>query len=178
MDAQTGSMIPNPNQMNGLTSTKGPRHLAFHLNGLYAYIVNELSSEINIISIDADSGKLQTTQDKISTLPPGISSSGQSAGAIRILSDQKYLFVSNRGNNNSISAFMILNSGRELSYVGSYDTLGLVPRDFYIINDYLIVLNQNSASIVTFKIGHDGSLTISFGPINVELPLAVKAIKI
>ena len=178
MDAQTGKLIPNPNQMNGLPSTKGPRHLAFHSNGLYAYIVNELSSEINIISIDSNTGKLQTIQDKISTLPPGVSSSGQSAGAIRVSPDQKYLYVSNRGKTNSISAYRILLNGSKLSYIGTYNTLGLVPRDFYTLQDYLIVLNQNSASIVTFKKALDGSLSKSFGPMNAELPLAVIAIQI
>jgi 6-phosphogluconolactonase len=178
MNPSTGQIKQNPSQPNGITSAKGPRHMAFHSNGLFAYVVNELSSEVNIISIEPTTGKLNIVQDKISTLPPGVSSAGHSAGAIRISVDQKYLYVSNRGASNSISAYRILQNGSKLSYFGTYDTLGLVPRDFYVLNDYVIVLNQNSASIVTFKIEYDGSLTKSFGPMSSGLPLAVVAIQI
>ena len=178
MNPSSGQINPNPSQPNGITVTKGPRHMAFHSNGLFAYVLNELSSELNIISIDPNNGKLTIVQDKISTLPPSLSSAGHSAGAIRISANQKYLYVSNRGASNSISAYRILQNGEKLSYFGTYDTLGLVPRDFYVLNDYLIVLNQNSANIVTFKIDYDGSLTKAFGPISAGLPLAVVAIQI
>ena len=178
LNPQTGNCIPNPNQMNGLEVTKGPRHLAFHSNGLYAYVITELSNEIYILSINSNSGKLESIHDKISSLAPGISTSGQFAGAIRISPDQKFLFVSNRGNTNSIGVFRILVNGSKLNYVGTYDTHGLIPRDFYVLNDYLIVLNQNSATVVTFKIGLGGDLTKSFGPLNVGLPLAVVALRI
>ena len=178
MDAQTGNLILNPYQINGLSSTKGPRHLAFHSNGLYAYIVNELSSEINIISIDSNNGKLQTVQDKISTLPPGVSSSGQSAGAIRVSPDQIFLYVSNRGKTNSISAFKILNNGKELSYIGTYDTIGFVPRDFDIFNDMLFVLNQNSGSTIVFNFGKDGGLIKKFNFNCGGLPVCCVAVKV
>ena len=184
IDPISGTCIPNPNQPNGIHPTNGPRHMAFHPNGYYAYIVNELSSEMDIVFIDPSTGKLEIIRDKISTLPSGVSPIGQAAGAIRIspevfiVDNQKFIFVSNRGITNSISVFKILMNGNSLSYVGTYDTLGLVPRDFYVLKDTLVVVNQNSASIVTFKIGSDGSLTRAFGPMNIGLPLAVISIQI
>ncbi|RNA06804.1 3-carboxymuconate cyclase [Brachionus plicatilis] len=174
----TGQCIQNPNQLNGLSTEKGPRHLAFHSNGLYAYIVHEFSNDISILSIDSSSGILSIVVEKISTLPLGVSSDGQSAGAIRVSLDQKFLYASNRGNTNSISAFRILENGRQLSYIGTYDTFGKVPRDFYVLKEHLIVLNQNSANAFTFKINLDGSLTKSFGPMNIGLPLAIIAVEL
>lgn len=175
---ETGQCFQNPNQPDGLWSQKGPRHLAFHSNGLYAYIVHEFSNDISILSIDSISGILSIVVDKISTLPPDVSSDGQSAGAIRVSLDQKYLYVSNRGKTNSISAFKILKNGSQLSYIGTYDTFGKVPRDFFVLREQLIVLNQNTADAFTFRINLDGQLSKLSGPVKIGLPLAVVAVDI
>ena len=184
LNPTTNSCFKNPNQYSGLKSTKGPRHMAFHPNGLYAYILNELSSQIHILSANPVTGKLDIIQDKINTLQPGVTSDGQAAAAIRVSPDdfindyEKFLFVSNRRTTNSISVYRILLNGSALSYVGTYDTHGEEPRDFFVLKDKLVVTNQNTATIVVFNIGIDGSLTKSFGPEKAELPLAVVSIEI
>ncbi|CAF1109105.1 unnamed protein product, partial [Brachionus calyciflorus] len=174
---KTGEFLPNVNQLNGLLTKSGPRHLEFHPNGLYAYIIHEFSNDISILAIDSTSGSLSIVNDRISTLPVGVGIDGQSAGAIRISLDQKYLYVSNRGKTNSISAFGIMDNGRQLDYIGTYDTYGKVPRDFYVLKEHLIVLNQNSANAYTFKINSNGSLSKLFGPLTIGLPLAITPVE-
>ena len=178
-DSETGNCSINENQSDGFVTKSGPRHMAFHSNGLYAYIVHEFSNDISILSINGATGSLDLIEDKISTLAPGVvQSNGQSAGAIRISDDQQFLYVSNRVIINSMTAYRILANGSRLNFIGTYETLGLVPRDFYIIKEYLIVANQNTASVVTFKINLDGTLTKLNGPMFAELPLAVAAVEI
>jgi 6-phosphogluconolactonase len=175
IDSLTGTCFPNRSQRQGLQISGGPRHMAFNSNGLYVYVISELTSQVSVLYIDPQNGKLSIVS-QISTLPSGVGFG--SSAAIRISTDQKFLFVSNRANVNSITAFRIEFSGSKLALIGSYSIDGNGPRDFIVVNDYLVVLGQNSASVATFRIHGDGSLSKTFGPIGVALPLAAVAIHI
>ena len=48
----------------------GPRHLAFHPTGKFAYVINEMNCTITAFSNDTAKGELREVQT-ISTLPPG-----------------------------------------------------------------------------------------------------------
>lgn len=175
MNSNSGNCFPNPSQKEGLSLPGGPRHMVFNSNGQYAYVISELSSQVYVLYIDQQNGKLSIVS-QISTLPSGVTFG--SSAAIRISNDQKYLYVSNRANVNSITAFKIEFSGSKLALIGSYSIDGNGPRDFIVVNDYLVVLHQNSHTVATFRIQGDGSLSKTFGPIEVTSPLTAIAIQI
>ena len=56
---KTGKLKPNPEQaFLSMPPGSGPRHLAFHPSGKYAFILSEMSATLTACSFDAKSGKL------------------------------------------------------------------------------------------------------------------------
>lgn len=83
------------------------------------------------------------------------------ASAIKVHPNGKYLYAANRGtptgNENSISAFSINSNNGKLELLGTFDSKGKVPRDFEIdpTGNYLIVANQLSENVVSFRINQE-----------------------
>ena len=126
----------------------GPRHITFHPNNKFAYIISELSG--SVLAYKYDNGKFEELQT-IATHPEDFKGDIGSA-EIDVSADGKFLYVSNRGDQNSIGIFLIDNSGR-LTLKGYQSTLGKGPRHFIIdpTGNFLLVANQDSNNIVVFK---------------------------
>lgn len=126
----------------------GPRHINFVPSKGIAYLVGELSSEIEVLDYNEESGEL-TTKQIISTIPEDWSEHNGSA-AIRISNDENYVYVSNRGND-SIAVFKADTSGK-LTLVQRISTEGEFPRDFNFNSDekFVIVANQNTNNLSLF----------------------------
>ena len=128
VDAQSSTLY----QMSQTHVFGGPRHLAF-LSDDKACLVHELSNEISILERKKDSFQILQT---LSTLPSPYAQSNLAA-AIRISSDRKYIFVSNRGMG-SIAVFRLQSNGL-LSPEGHIPA-GSYPRDFLLLSEerYLV----------------------------------------
>lgn len=129
----------------------GPRHLAFHPNNKFAYILTELSSEVIALDYDYLNCTFKELQ-YISALPEDFS--GESiAAAINISKDGNYLYTSNRGHD-SIATFKIDQSSGRLTLVAHTLTEGKHPRDFTLSPDgrFLIVANLDTNNIVVLAI--------------------------
>ncbi|MEO8110592.1 MAG: lactonase family protein [Ginsengibacter sp.] len=127
---------------------EGPRHFAFHPNKKYAYLISELSGAVS--AYNYHDGKLTRFQH-IKTHPEDFKGVIGSAD-IHISPDGMFLYVSNRGDENTITIFSINNMGR-LKLKGYQSTMGKTPRNFIIdpTGNYLLVANQESDNIVIFK---------------------------
>ncbi len=126
----------------------GPRHLVFHPNGQYAYCTEELTGAISVFQYK--NSNLDSIQ-RIITHP--IDYTGLVAGAdIHVSPDGKFLYTSNRGNQNDISIFSIRKNGT-LKSIGSQSSLGNHPRSFAIdpSGRFLIVANMISGNVFVFK---------------------------
>jgi 6-phosphogluconolactonase len=145
----------------------GPRHLAF-LNS-FTYVVNELSSEVVVI-------KERNIIQIVSTLPSNFSENSYAA-AIKISPDYQFLYVSNRGYD-SIAIYKIDELSGMLTLIDIVSTLGVSPRDFSIIDDYLLVCNQQSSSVVSFKIDQKTGQLTSLYSISVPNPVCIKIIEL
>lgn len=130
------------------TSGSGPRHFTFHPNGRFAYCIEELSGTINAYKYT--DGKLDSIQ-RINTHSEKYTENFNSAD-IHISPDGKFLYASNRGDENNIAIFSIEQNGT-LKIVGYQSTFGKIPRNFAIdtTGKFLIVANQVSGNIVVFK---------------------------
>lgn len=127
----------------------GPRHVIFHPNGRYMYLINELDSTLNVYHYDSDAGNLEELQT-ISTLPDGYQ--GESLCADLHICG-KYLYASNR-KHDSIAWYSIDEAGGQLTYQGEVSSGGKEPRGFVIDpgGSFLLAAHERSDNIVIFKL--------------------------
>ncbi|MDB5013599.1 MAG: lactonase family protein [Daejeonella sp.] len=147
----------------------GPRHLAFHPNGKWAYLVQELNASVN--AYDCKNGKLMLKQT-ISMVADNFKGK-VGAADIHVSPDGKFLYASNRGDANDIAIYSIDKIGK-LVFVGSQSTLGKTPRNFAIdpSGKFLLVANQETDDIYVFKRDlATGLLTQTENKINVGAPV-------
>jgi 6-phosphogluconolactonase len=172
-NAKTGSLLPNNPPYTKVDAGNGPRHLAFHPNRKFAYVINELQSSVTMFTFDAGKGKLRK-RVTISTLPRGYSGAN-SAAEIKVHPNGKFLFASNRGHD-SIAVFSIDENG-SLTLVENVATQGKSPREFEIdpSGKFLLAANQESDNIVAFRIDEStGRLTPTGQVLHVPAPVCLK----
>ena len=173
-NASKGSLTPNDPPYAKLDPGAGPRHLAFHPNGKFAYVVNELQSSITAFSHDPSRGALHKL-NTITTLPKGFAGSNDTA-EIKVHPSGKFLFASNRGHD-SIAVFSIDSHAGTLTLVDHFSTQGKTPRNFEIdpTGKLLFVANQDTDNIVVFRIDpHNGRLTPTGQTLHVPSPVCLK----
>ena len=177
-DAKTGTLTPNNPPYAKLDPGAGPRHLAFHPSGKYAYVVNELQSTITTFSYDARHGILHKLKT-VSTLPKDFSGSNDAA-EIEVHPSGKFLFASNRGQD-TIVLFSIDPKTGALTLAGHFPTQGKTPRNFKIdpTGKLLFVANQNSNNIAVFQIdSNTGQLTVMKQMLQVPSPVSLKFVSV
>ncbi len=173
-NASKGSLTPNDPPYAKLDPGVGPRHLAFHPDGKFAYVVNELQSSITAFTYDGSRGVLQKL-NTVTTLPKGFSGSNDTA-EIKVHPSGKVLFASNRGHD-SIAVFSIDSHTGTLTLVDHFSTQGKTPRNFEIdpTGKLLFVANQDTDNIVVFRINpNDGRLTPTGQILHVPAPVCLK----
>ena len=152
----------------------GPRHLAFHPTGKFAYLVNELNSTLIGYRYHAESGSFEELQT-VSALPGDFTGESLCA-AIKVSPGGSFLYASNRGHD-SIVCFRIDENTGMLTYRSHTSTGGKEPRDFAIdpSGNFLLVANQKSHRILTFRIdGQSGKLTRTGHELEVSMPVCLK----
>lgn len=131
-----------------VTPGDGPRHLAFSADGTEVLVVEEMAAALDVFSYE--NGKLSPKQ-RLSLLSEGFNGN-VGAAEIRLSPDGKQVYVSNRGDANTISVFGKNASG---SYVPiqNISSGGLMPRNFNLTGDgkYLLSAHQASNDIVIFE---------------------------
>jgi 6-phosphogluconolactonase (cycloisomerase 2 family) len=149
----TGNAAPflttgNPEAFK-LEPGSGPRHLTFHPNGRFAYLINELSGKVT--AFHYANGHLEPVQYIASDNSEGVG--GKGSADIHVSPDGKFLYASNRANTNNIAIFSINDADGKLTLVGHQPT-GRHPRNFVITPNgkYLLVANMNSKLIQFFEI--------------------------
>lgn len=127
----------------------GPRHITFHPNKKFAYLVSELAGSVTAFKYN--NGKFFQIQS-ISAHPEDFKGTIGSA-EINVSPDGKFLYVSNRGDENTITIFSINSITGKLKLVGYQSTLGKAPRNFIIdpSGNFLLVANQDTDNIIIFK---------------------------
>ncbi|GGI42375.1 lactonase family protein [Mammaliicoccus stepanovicii] len=127
----------------------GPRHLAFHPSGDYAYLVTEMGNTIQVLSYK--DGEFQLVGKSLLTVPGNFELNSQIA-AVRLSHDARFVYASNRGHN-SIAVFKIINDGAALELVEIVSSGGTWPRDFNITpsDSFIVVAHEQSYNLVLFS---------------------------
>jgi 6-phosphogluconolactonase len=141
----------SPHKIMHTAPGAGPRHLIFHPNGRFAYLINELDSTITVYYYHNKDGELEEIENK-SAVPGDFHGNNQCA-EIKISQDGKYLYGSNRGHD-SLVVFSIDQATGMLTMIQDIASGGNWPRHFNIdpTGEFLIVANERSNNLITFKI--------------------------
>lgn len=153
----------------------GPRHFTFHPTEPFAYCVQELSGTISFYKYKNGQLSLSNTYRNYAQNQDEYASAD-----IHISPDGKYLYASNRQDENSISIFGINTDNGELSLVNHQTTYGAIPRSFVIdpSGKFLIVANQNTNNIVVFRRNTENGLLKKIGSTTgITSPSSLKMIK-
>jgi 6-phosphogluconolactonase len=161
LDSATGKLTAN-GSVSGFASGAGPRHLAFHPTGNWAYTMNETAVTVTSLVFDRTAGTFSGPQT-IDSLPAGTAKTGSGAH-VAVHPSGQFVYTSNRGHN-SISIFGVDGTTGRLTMRGNETGGGGIrtPRDFGIDpgGKFLFVANQDAASLMVFEINaSDGTLTL------------------
>jgi 6-phosphogluconolactonase len=152
----------------------GPRHLTFSGDGKFVYVINELASSVTVYCYEASGGAMTPVQT-ISTLRSGFAGAS-TAAEVALHPSGKFLYASNRGDDNSIAVFAVDRAKGTLSLIEHVPPSGKTPRHFAIDpgGRWLMAANQDSNTIVTFRIdGKTGRLTAAGQPTEIFSPTMV-----
>lgn len=170
LDATSQKLVPSDDYKINMEPGAGPRHLAFHPNGKWIYVANELNSTITLIKKSDNDKYIKSIS--VSSLPYGYAEPNTCAD-IRTSSDGKFVYASNRGHN-SIAIFEVHSDGT-LRLIGNESTRGDGPRNFSLSPDeeYLIVANQRKRNIVSFKRDKNTGLLNFVSEIKAPTPVCI-----
>jgi 6-phosphogluconolactonase len=178
-NARDGSLVPSDPPSTSVQAGAGPRHVAMHPRGRFAYAINELQCTVTAFSRDPMQGGLTALQT-ISTLPPGQPVlPAYSAADVQVHPSGRFLYGSTRGYD-SIAVFAIDEKSGRLTPVQNVPAGGQTPRGFGIDpgGAYLLAANQNSDSVVVFRIDQQtGRLTPTGKKIDIGAPVCVKFVR-
>jgi 6-phosphogluconolactonase len=172
-DSSKGIFTP---MLSGFAKVKpgaGPRHLAFHPNGKFAYVLSEMDSSVTVFSYQAKNGAFSPLET-ISALPKDYAGRKEAA-EISVDPSGKFLYTSNRGHD-SIAIFEISPAKGTLKSLGQVLSGGKTPRHFAIdpTGRYLLAENEESNNIVVFHIDPaTGNLTPTGQTIEVPSPVCI-----
>lgn len=148
----------------------GPRHLTFHPNGKYAYLICELKGTIiafSYSSLNGDFVQIQTIECD------SVHASG--SADIHISPDGRFLYGSNRLQNDGIAIFDIDSATGVLKQVG-YQVSGKTPRNFVITPNgkFVLVACQDGDVIEVYsRDENSGLLTATTQTISVSMPVCL-----
>ncbi len=142
---------------NGFGATppgSGPRHMKFHNNGRFVFVLNEISLSITTFEFDRQAGFL-TPIDTVPTVPEADKAKEQaiSASEIRVHPSGRFVYSANRGHD-TISAFRVDEQTGKLTLIEREFMRGATPRNFNIdaTGKWLVVAGQDSHTLGVFAI--------------------------
>jgi 6-phosphogluconolactonase len=174
LDPAAGSLAPNDPPSTGVKPGSGPRHLAFHPNGRFVYLISEMGNTVTAFAYGADHGTLKELQT-LATLPEGATTPSSTA-EVEVHPSGRFLYGSNRGHD-SIAIFAIDPQSGRLTPAGHQPTRGKTPRNFAIdpTGRWLLAANQGTDNVVVFRIDpQTGSLTPNGTTLEVGAPVCLK----
>lgn len=153
-----------------LESGSGPRHICFRPDGKFAYLINELSGAVTVLSYKKELlNPIQYIQSDTVY--------GRGSGDIHVSPDGKFVYSSNRLKADGIAIFKVDDKNGTLSRVG-YQLTGVHPRNFIITPNgrFLLVACRDSNCIQIFSRNVITGALIEVGKVAVSKPVCLKFI--
>jgi 6-phosphogluconolactonase len=172
LEATTAKLSPNQPPFTKTSPGTGPRHLTFHPNGQWVYVINELHNSVTMFDYDSEPGTL-TERETISTLPDGFDGTSHCAD-LKITPNGRFLYGTNRGHD-SVAAYRIGDAGR-LTLLKIEPSLGKGPQNLAITpgGELLLCANMPGNNVVVFRIDpRTGDLTPIGRPVSMPGPSCI-----
>lgn len=175
LDATTNNIFPHGRGV--VPPGGGPRHMKFHPNGRFAFVLNELALSITTFAWDEEVGTLLP----LATVPTlteeqKAKESFNSAAEIRVHHSGRFVYSSNRGHD-SISVFRCNADSGRLSLIEVEPVRGSWPRNFNIdpTGKWLLAAGRDSNTLAVFSIDQDsGELKYIRSTAFVPTPICVE----
>jgi 6-phosphogluconolactonase len=177
-DPSAGTLAANNPPFIMTQPGAGPRHIAFHPNGLFAYVINEMASTLTAYAYDAGTGVLREIETQ--PLLPKFFMGQNTAAEVAVHPSGNFVYASNRGDD-SIIAFACDPATGRLRFIQRIPSGGRTPRNFEIdpTGEFLLAANQNSGNVVVFHIdGRTGQLSPTGIIVSVDTPECVKCLNL
>ena len=143
----------------------GPRHGIFSKDGQYLYLASELSNELFVIS-----SKNWEILSSISILPNGEKNRRDTA-AIRLSDDESKVYISTR----TMDIISVVDLKDHVpTLIQTVSCGGRHPRDFILLDGYLLSANRFTNDVVSFRLNEDG--TVGEKVSSVSIPEAVSLV--
>ncbi len=149
-DPVAGKLESNtPPSMAGAPG-QGPRHMQFHRNGRWAYLVNEQGQSVTLCDYDSSAGTLKIRQT-VSTTPEDWDKSTGSCADIHLSADGRFAYASNRGHD-SLAVFAIHPDTGELKSLGQTPT-EKTPRSFCLMpgDRFVVAAGQGANRLIVYR---------------------------
>jgi 6-phosphogluconolactonase (cycloisomerase 2 family) len=150
LDPVTGRLSSSEQGSAMARETSGPRHVALHPGGYFAYVLNELDSSITAYRYDTDTGALEPFQ-LLPSLPDNFTGNSRAA-EITVSADGRFIYASNRGHD-SIGTFSIEKGTGRLTPV-EWTATSRTPR--FITLDpsgrFLFAASEDEDTITAFSV--------------------------
>ena len=152
----------------------GPRHMKFHNNGKWIYVLHELDLSVTVFDYDAAAGTM-TAKQTIETVPKAdlAKEQAKSCSEIRVHPSGRFVYAANRGHD-TITAFHVDEHTGELTFIEREFVRGATPRNFNIdpSGKWLLAAGQDSHTLASFEVNPDnGELT--YNRSNVHAPSCI-----
>jgi 6-phosphogluconolactonase (cycloisomerase 2 family) len=131
-----------------VTPGDGPRHLAFSADRKEVLVVEEMGAALDVFTYNMG---VLTPKQRLTLLDEEFSGK-VGAAEIRVSPDGKHIYVSNRGEANTLSVFGKNETGT-YERIQNISSGGLMPRNFNLTADgkFLLAAHQASNDIVIFE---------------------------
>lgn len=163
------ALLKNDTAVFATPAGTGPRHFDFHPNGLYFYLLGELSGEV--IVYDYNKGDLQQKQRILADTV-----GAQGSADIHVSPNGQFLYASNRLKADGIAIFAIDSQDGTLTKVG-YQLTAKHPRNFAISPNgkFMLVAGRDDNVIQVYSIDKKtGLLTNINQDITIDKPVCIK----
>lgn len=154
----------------------GPRHMKFHPNGKWIYVLNELGMTVTLFAYDASAGEmtpLQTTATLSEQQQAG--EIHNSTSEVRLHPSGRFVYTANRGHD-TITVFRSDPETGFLTLVEQEPIRGSWPRNFNLdpSGRWLLAAGQESNTVAVFEINQQsGQLTYARSTAMVPSPICV-----
>ena len=144
----------------------GPRHCLFSKDESTLYVLSELSNEL--YTLNTDGWKLRTV---IPVLPSG-DTYLRGGAALRFGPDEKFIYASTRKQD----VISVIDAEKQKVLQGAYCG-GKHPRDFILVDGYLLSANRYSDTVVAFKLNENGLVGSETSRINIPQAVSLAVLK-
>ncbi len=154
----------------------GPRHLAFHPNGRFVFVNNEMLMTVSTFAYDAKKGALKLLRT-VSTLPKADRNrTGLSTAETVVHPNGRFVYVSNR-THDTIAVFRCDPQSGKLTLIQNAPTEGRIPRNFSLdrTGKWMVVAHQDSNTAAVFSVDPvRGKLRFTGTKVSLDSPVCVR----